>query len=198
MRFMTAAVVAAAMLASPAFAQGPANAARPADARGAALPDGYRIGPDDVLIVSYWREKDMSAEVVVRPDGKITLPLLNDVDAVGSTPDQLRERIAAAASRFVESPSVTVSVKQINSRKVFITGQVEKPGAYPLAGPTTIVQVIAMAGGLREYANGKKIFVLRAENGRQRSFAFNYENFMEQRNLAQNIELKPSDTVIVP
>ena len=114
-------------------------------------PSGYVIGPDDVLTVIVWREKEMSGEAVVRPDGKISLPLINDIQAMGLTPDQLRATVTDAAKRFVEEPTVTVVVKQINSRKVFITGQVGKPGAYPLNGSTTVLQLIAMAGGVAEY-----------------------------------------------
>ena len=128
-------------------------------------PADYVIGTDDVLIVMFRREKDMSAEVVVRPDGKITLPLLNDVQATGLTPDQLRETITEQAGRLVEEPNVTVMVKQINSRKVFITGQVAKPGAYPFGTRMTVLQLIAMAGGLGEFAKGKDILILR-ENAR--------------------------------
>ena len=164
-------------------------------------PANYVIGPDDVLSVVFWRDKDLTSDVVVRPDGKISLPLLNDVQAGGLTPDQLREAVCTAARRFIEEPSVTVIVKQIKSRKLFITGQVEKPGSYVLSGPTTVVQLIAMAGGLKEFADGRKILIMRtttAASGRQVGFPFNYEQVLTGKNLAQNIELKPGDTVIVP
>jgi polysaccharide biosynthesis/export protein len=162
-------------------------------------PPGYVIGPDDVLQVLYWREKDMSAEVTVRPDGKITLPLLNDVQAGGLTPDQLRDKIDELSKKFLqEDPTVTVAVKAINSRKVFITGSVNKPGPYPLTAPTTVLQVIAMAGGLTEFANQSKIGVMRQENGKLVRYPFNYKDVAKGKNLEQNIELKPGDTVIVP
>ncbi len=161
-------------------------------------PPGYLIGPDDVLQVLYWREKDLSAEVTVRPDGMISLPLLNDVQASGLTPDKLRDSVTEAAKRFVEDPSVTIVVKQINSRKVFITGEVAKPGPYPLTAPTTVLQLIAMAGGLSEFADSKNITIMRTENGRPVSLSFNYKDVTKRKNLKQNIELKPGDTVIVP
>jgi polysaccharide export outer membrane protein len=162
-------------------------------------PPGYVIGPDDVLQVLYWREKDMSAEVTVRPDGMITLPLLNDVRAGGLTPDQLRDKINEMSKKFLqEDPTVTVAIKTINSRKVFITGSVNKPGPYPLTSPTTVLQVIAMAGGLTEFANQSKIAVMRQENGKLVRYPFNYKDVARGRNLEQNIELKPGDTVIVP
>lgn len=161
-------------------------------------PPGYVIGTDDVLSVLFWRDKDLSADVVVRPDGNITLPLLNDIQAAGLTPDQLRERVLEGARRYVEDPNVTVIVKQINSRKVFITGEVQKPGPYPLLGPTTVLQLIAMAGGLKEFADSKRIIVMRNEGGRPVGYPFNYKKILERINLRQNIELKPGDTVIVP
>ena len=181
----------------------PAATAKPAGApalpAGVTAPAGYVIGPDDNLAIVYWREKDMSADVVVRPDGMISLPLLNEVKASGLTPEELRAAITQSASKFVEEPTVSVVVKAINSRKVFITGLVAKPGPYPLGGPTTVLQLISNAGGLAEYANKKKIVVVRkGDNGREMTLLFNYEDVMKGKNMAQNIELKPGDTVIVP
>jgi polysaccharide export outer membrane protein len=167
-----------------------------------AAPDrsaGYVIGPDDVLSIVFWRDKDMSCDVVVRPDGRISLPLVNDIQAGGLTPAQLREAVNIEARRFVEEPSVTVVVKQINSRKLFITGQVEKPGPYPMSGPTTVLQLISMAGGLREFAEGKRILIMRTDKaGKQTGHVFNYRQVMSGKNLEQNIELQPGDTVVVP
>jgi polysaccharide export outer membrane protein len=177
------------------------NLPPPAEATAAAgitPPPGYVIGPDDVLSVMYWREKDMSADVAVRPDGMITLPLLNEVQASGLTPDQLREKVAAAASKFVEDPSVTVVVKAINSRKVYVTGMVAKPGYYQLTGAMTVVQLLATAGGIQEFADSKNITIVRKEGGKQVAYAFNYKDFIKRKNLKQNIELKPGDTVMVP
>jgi polysaccharide biosynthesis/export protein len=178
------------------------NAARPAGApaipAGVTPPAGYVIGPDDQLGIIYWREKDMSADVVVRPDGLISLPLLNDIQASGLTPEQLRLAITQGASKFVEEPTVSVVVKLINSRKVFITGQVGKPGFYPINSPTTVLQLIATAGGVAEYADKGKISIVRREDGKDTSFRFNYEEVMKGKKLTQNIELKPGDTVVVP
>jgi len=166
------------------------------------LPADYVIGTDDVLLVVFRREKDMSAEVLVRPDGKITLPLLNDVQAAGLTTTQLRDKVTEEGKRFVEDPSVTIVVKQINSRKVFITGQVNKPGPYPLGDRMTVMQLISTAGGLTEYAKKKNIVVLREggvrPGGKPATFRFNYDDVLKLKNLAGNIELKPGDTVIVP
>lgn len=206
----TSALVLIVSASGPAFAQGtPAAPSVTAPTRAAVTgapvvpgavvpPAGYVIGAEDVLAIVFWREKDLSIESAVRPDGMITLPLLNDLHAAGLTPDQLRERIQAAATKYVEDPSVTVVVRTINSRKVFITGQVAKPGQYPLTAPTTVMQLIAMAGGLHEFANTKKILIMRTEGGQQIAKPFSYQDVLNRKNLKQNIELQPGDTVIVP
>jgi polysaccharide export outer membrane protein len=183
-------------------AQAPQGAVAAAPTRAAAgvpvAPD-YVIGADDVLSIMFWRDKDLSApEVIVRPDGKVTLPLLNDVQAAGRTPEELGNAIRDAARKFVEDPNPTVIVKEIKSRRVFITGRIEKPGPYPLNGKTTILQLIAMAGGLREYVDGKNISLMRNEQGKQSVYAFNYQDVVKKQYLHQNIELKPGDVVVVP
>lgn len=161
-------------------------------------PPDYVIGPQDVLAIVFWRERDLSSEVVVRPDGRISLPLLNDVEVAGLTPDQARERLRELAHEYVEDPNPTVVVRQIHSRKVFITGNVERPGTFPLMQSTSVLQLIALAGGLREFADASSIVVVRNDSGQQVTFPFNYNHVKNRRNLAQNIELKPGDTVIVP
>ena len=164
----------------------------------AAIPADYTIGPDDVLSVVFWRDAEMSAEVVVRPDGKISLPLLNDIQASGLTPADLKVQIEQQAKKFVETPTVSIVVKQIHSRKVFITGSVVHPGAYALGGQTTVLQLIAMAGGLTEYADSKKIVISRTDGGRPVTLRFNYKDFINGKNLQSNVVLKPGDTVVVP
>lgn len=185
---------AVALAQAPSQSEAPAGAAAPAGA----VPPGYVIGADDVLSVLVWREADLSADVTVRPDGMISLPLVNDLRAAGLTPDQLREQITTAVAKYVADPAVTVVVKAINSRKVFITGQVMKPGQYPLQTGTTVLQLIATAGGLAEYADRENIRVVRMENGRPVAHRFNYNDVSRGRGLLQNIELKPGDTVVVP
>jgi polysaccharide export outer membrane protein len=162
------------------------------------VPPEYVIGADDVMKVDFWRDKDMSSEVTVRPDGKISLPLINEIQAAGLTPAQLRDRISEEARKYVEDPTVTVEVKAINSRRVYITGEVKKPGPYALTGSMTVLQLISIAGGLGDYAKQDKITIVRAENGKQKAFGFNYKEVLNQRKLEQNIELKPGDTVAVP
>ncbi|MGH9387868.1 MAG: polysaccharide biosynthesis/export family protein [Vicinamibacterales bacterium] len=166
-----------------------------------AAPLDYVIGPDDILTISFWRDKDLSAEVVVRPDGKVSLQLINEVQAAGLTPEQLRVSVTQAASKFVEDPTVTVVVKQINSRKVFVVGQVNKPGTYMLGGPMTVVQMIAVAGGLTDFADRENIVIVRAErrpDGEPLSVRINYSDLMKRKNLKQNVDLKPGDTIMVP
>jgi len=161
-------------------------------------PPGYVIGPEDVLGILFWRDQEMSGDVTVRPDGMITLPLMGDMKAAGLTPDALKQQIQQAAAKYINDANVTIVVRQINSRKVFITGQVTTPGAYPLTGPRTVMQLIALAGGLTEYADAKNISIMREEQGRTRSFKFNYKDVSKGRNLQQNIVLQPGDTVVVP
>jgi polysaccharide biosynthesis/export protein len=163
---------------------------------GMAVPTDYLIGPDDLLGVTFWRDPDMSGDHTVRPDGMITLPLLKDIKAAGLTPQQLAEQIQQAASKLIEDPNVTVSVRQINSRNVFITGQVGRPGAFPVTGQMTVVQLLSLAGGLTEFANGKKISITRP--GQNTVFRFNYNEVLDGKKLEQNIVLKPGDTVLVP
>jgi len=174
----------------------PENAA--SSPTGVTAPTDYVIGPDDVLQIVFWREKDLSSEVIVRPDGKISLSLLNDVQAAGLTPEQLRQQVTAAASRYVTDPSVTVVVKTINSRKVFVTGMVNKPGTYALNDQMTVLQMLAVAGGLGEFAKAEEIVVMRAEGGETKSYKFNYKDVRRGKNLQQNITLRPGDTIVVP
>jgi polysaccharide biosynthesis/export protein len=186
---------------APAWAQrpgAPAASPAPAAATKADLPRDYVIGHDDVLDIRFWKEETLSREVTVRPDGKIALELLNEVQAAGKTPEQLREQLMTEARRFMEEPSVAVIVKQINSRRVYITGLVQKPGAYPLTASMTVLQLISLAGGLTEFAKGKEIVVMRTENGAPLAYPFNYEDIRKGRRLSQNVTLKPGDTVVVP
>lgn len=156
----------------------------------------YVIGPDDVLEVAYWNDKEPSAEVTVRPDGGISLPLVGDLMVAGLTPAAAAERIRVKASEFLQAPVVTVLVKRINSRKVFITGEVARPGAYPITGPTTVLQMIATAGGLTDFADREGIIVIRAGQTPQH-FTINYKQIAKLRNLDQNITLVPGDTIVV-
>jgi polysaccharide biosynthesis/export protein len=173
-------------------------AAPPTLTEGIKPPADYVIGVDDSFDIVYWQDKEMSATVVVRPDGYISLPLVNDIKAAGLTPEELRVAVTAAATKFVEGPTVSVVTKAINSRKIYITGQIAKPGAYPLMDAMTVVQMLATAGGPTEYAKTDKIMILRKENGKDVSFKFNYEKVSEGKALEQNILLKPGDSILIP
>ncbi len=159
---------------------------------------GFTIGPEDVLGVVFWKDQDMTSDVVVRPDGMITLPLIRDIKAAGLTPDQLADRVQQVAREYVTDASVTVVVRQMHSRKVFITGEVRRPGAYPLASSMTVMQLIAISGGLTEWADSKTISVIRTEAGRTTTSMFDYKEVAKGKKVDQNLVLKPGDTVVVP
>ena len=163
-----------------------------------ATEPGFTIGPEDVLGIFVWREAEVSGDVAVRPDGMITLPLIRDVKAAGLAPNELADRIQEALREFITDPSVTVVVRQMNSRKVFITGEVAKPGAYSLASSMTVMQLIAIAGGINEFAEANGISVMRVEAGKTKTFKFEYKDVARGKKPEQNIVLKPGDTVVVP
>jgi polysaccharide biosynthesis/export protein len=158
----------------------------------------YRIGPQDVLRVDVWREDQLTRTVPVRPDGKITLPLLNDVQAVGMTPMQLAGVISDGLKKYVNNPQVTVSVTEINSRRVYVTGEVTRPGAFPLLPNMTVLQALTSAGGFTQFARTKSIYVLRMEGGLQGKHAFNYKDVINGKKAEDNIQLQPGDTIVVP
>lgn len=161
--------------------------------------DNYVIGPDDVLAINVWKEPDLSRTVPVRPDGKITLPLVGDIGASGTTPKQLQTTIQQSLSTFVSQPAVTVIVQEAKSHRFNIIGAVQKPGAYVLASPTTVLDAIALAGGFRDWAKVKDIYVLRTgANGLHTKLAFNYKKVIKGDDSAPNIELQMGDTVVVP
>ena len=186
--------------ASPAQPQAPTAENPPAVVRppGLAIPRSYVIGPEDVLGIVYWRDKEMSTDARVRPDGRIALPLINEVQAAGLTPEELQKKITEESKKYMEDASITIVVREINSLKIFITGQVGKPGTYPLTSSMTVIQLIALAGGLNEYANAKNIMIMRKDGDKQVSLKFNYKEVAAGKKLEQNIELKAGDTVVVP
>jgi polysaccharide export outer membrane protein len=165
---------------------------------GVPMPTDYVIGPDDVLGIVFWRDADMTGDVTVRPDGQITLPLIGDIKAAGLQPEALKEAVKKAAAKFISDPNVTVVVRQINSRNVFITGNVTRPGAYPVSGQMRILQLIAVAGVLTEFADEKNITVTRTSGERIEYIKVNYKDVARGKKLEQNVVLKPGDTVVVP
>ena len=161
------------------------------------LPTDYVIGVDDLLGVVFWKEKELSAEVVVRPDGKISLPMLNDVRAVGLTPEQLAKVIEQAATKFVRDGGATVMVKEVRSRKVYVIGEVSRPGTFQLASEMTVLQAIAEAGGFLEHADRGDVVIVRNEAGTEKRYKFNYNEVVRGKNTQQNIKLLPGDTILV-
>jgi polysaccharide export outer membrane protein len=170
----------------------------PATPAAVAPPSDYVIGPEDVLGVVFWREPDLSGDVTVRPDGRITIPVIGEIQAAGRRPEVLQVQIAEAAGKYISSVNVVVIVRTINSRKIFVTGRVATPGAYPLMQPLTVMQAIALAGGLTDFADPKGISILRVENGKTKPVPFNYQDIARGRSLDQNVLLQPGDTVVVP
>jgi len=160
--------------------------------------DEYVIGAGDNLSIQVWREPNLSGNFTVRPDGKITFPLLNDIKAEGLTPLQLKKVIESGLAKYISAPVVTVVVTSANSKNIFVMGKVNSPGRYPLTGPTTVLQALAQAGGLAEWAKGDEIVILRTENGKQRKIEFDYDDVSKGKHLEQNIFLKPGDTIVVP
>jgi polysaccharide biosynthesis/export protein len=160
-------------------------------------PD-YRIGPQDVITINVWKEPDISRVIPVRPDGKISIPLLNDVVAGGLTPMQLANVITEGLKKYINGPQVTVIITEINSRRVYVLGQVGRPGAFPLLPNMTVLQLLSSCGGFTEFANSKKIYILRAVGDKQVKIFFNYKDVVSGRKPGDNIALEPGDTLVVP
>jgi len=161
--------------------------------------DSFVIGVDDVLAINVWKETEISRPVPVRSDGKISLPLAGEVQAAGQTPRQLELEIASRLQNYISEPEVTVIVQQINSQKFNILGQVVKPGSYPLTNSPTILDAIAVAGGFRDFAKKKSIYILRqSPGGGQLRVPFNYKNVIKGKDADQNVQLQPRDTIVVP
>jgi polysaccharide export outer membrane protein len=166
---------------------------------GKAHDNSFVIGNDDRLAINVWKEPDLTRSLPVRSDGKISLPLVGEVLATGRTPLQLEEEISSRLKNYITDPEVTVIVEQINSQKFNILGQVVKPGSYPLAAATTVLDAIAAAGGFRDFAKQRNIYILRhGAGGRDIRVGFNYKDVIRGKNSGQNIKLEPHDTVVVP
>ncbi len=161
--------------------------------------DTYIIGTEDVLSINVWKEPEMSRMVPVRPDGMISLPLLGEIKAAGLTPVQLKEQISVPLRKLMSEPEVTVIVTEVHSLSFNIVGQVMKPGYYPLTRRMTVLDAIAIAGGFRDFAKQKKVYVLRTmADGKQVRLPFNYKEVIKGKNAAQNIEMQPRDTLVIP
>jgi polysaccharide export outer membrane protein len=173
-------------------------AARPEGINPPKVGKDYVIGADDVLDVSVWKEQELTRTLQVRPDGKISMPLLGDVQASGLTPTQLAQTVSERLKKYLTAPQVTVILTQINSQRVYVTGEVTRPGAYPVLPGMTILQAITSAGGLTQFANGKKIFLMRDENHIQTKHPFSYKEVLDGRKAEENLPVKAGDTIVVP
>jgi len=175
------------------------TAPKPTDANMGVRPDAYVIGAEDVISVYVWKEPDMTRALPVRPDGMISLPLIGEIKAAGNTPVQLQGILADAMKKYVSDPQVTVVVEKVASLNFNIVGEVSRPGYFPLTRRLTVLDAISMAGGFRDFAKTKKIYVLRTSaNGTQERLPFNYKEVIAGKNPQQNIELQPRDTIVVP
>lgn len=163
-------------------------------AAGAVDPNTYRIGAGDVVSIRVWREPELTSQQAVRPDGKLTMPLIGDINAVDLTPNEIAAGITKQLQEFIINPNVMVVVLQVRSKKYTITGEIGRPGSYPLLVPTTVMDAITNAGGFRDFANRKKITVLRGDE----RFKFNYNDAIKGKNKEQNIELRDGDLIVVP
>jgi polysaccharide biosynthesis/export protein len=157
-------------------------------------PRTYVIGPEDILSIHVWREQELSSAVQVRPDGKITLPLIGELEAAGQTPEGLKTKIVEALQEYIVKPEVIVSIRSVLSRKYYITGEVNRPGPFPLVVPTTVLEALSNAGGFREFANTKKITILR----KGKLLKFNHNEVVKGKKMEQNIMLENGDFVNVP
>jgi len=196
-----AAAAAVLLAAGMAWAQDPpakpaATTAPDKAVEAAAAPD-YVIGPEDVLHIAVWKEADLTATLPVRPDGKISLPLLDDVQAAGLTPIQLSESLTEKLKKFVADPRVTVVVTAINSKRIYLVGEIARSGAMPMLPHMTVLQALSSAG-LSQFANTKRIYVLRSTNGKEEKLPVNYQKLVKGQAMEQNYVLVPGDTIVVP
>ena len=183
----------------PGASNAPADSAPAEGNRIKAHDTTFVIGNDDMLSINVWKEADLSRTIPVRSDGKISLPLVGELQASGRTPSQLEQDITNRLRSYMTDPEVSVMVQQINSEKINVLGQVAKPGSYALAVAGTVMDGIAAAGGLRDFAKKKSIYVLRKNaTGGESRYVFNYNDFIKGKNTSQNIKLEPHDTVVVP
>ncbi len=164
-------------------------------ARASEPPSGYLIGLGDILRITVWKEPDLTLDVTVRLDGMITLPLIGDVQAAGRVPSQLAGNLATELKRFIENPRVTVTVTQATSARIYVVGQMVRPGEFPLSGRMTVLKALALAGGFKEFAKPESIVIVRED---QKVIPFNYKHVGEGKDMSQNVLLAAGDTIIVP
>ena len=158
----------------------------------------YVVGPEDILTIYVWKEPDLTQDVTVLPDGKLTFPLVGEIQAQGKTVIELKDAITQRLQDYVTAPEVTVVVREIHSRRIYAMGKLNTPGPYPLAAGMTVVQALSTAGGFAEWADEKNILVIRREGEKEIQYKFDYKEYIAGKNLEQNILLKPNDTIVVP
>ena len=185
------------VLAQDAPAAAPAATVPAAPANAAAAAPDYVIGPLDVINVNVWNEANLTATLPVRPDGKISLPLLGDVEAAGMTPSQLADSLKEKLKKYVADPRVVVVVTAINSKRIYLLGEVSHSGAMPMLPGMTVLQALSTAG-IGQFAHTKKIYVLRTQNGKQEKLPVNYPKLVKGEGMEQNYALQPGDTIVVP
>ena len=195
MQVKTLAVVALGLVASLGALAAAADRPAPDPGRAAAAPAGYVIGVGDLLRINVWKEPELTSDATVRLDGMITVPLLGDVQAAGRAPAQLAGTLMAELDRFVEKPRVTVSVSQANSARVYVVGQMVRPGEFPLSGRLTVLKALALAGGFKDFARPESIVIVRED---QTVLPFNYKRVTDGKDVSQNVLLAAGDTIVVP
>jgi polysaccharide biosynthesis/export protein len=161
------------------------------------LPD-YRISPEDLLEISVWREEDLQGQVVVRPDGGISFPLVGDIKAAGKSPAELQAEITQRLEAYIPDAVVTVSIVELRGLRIYVSGQVQNPGQYTVGRYVDVLQALSLAGGLTPFADDRSISIIRRVDGREVVYGFNYREVQRGRNLKQNIMLEPDDVVVVP
>ena len=174
------------------------RAAAKLDPRAAEMAAEFQIGPEDLLDISVWKNVELSRVVPVRPDGKVSLPLVNDIQAAGLTPSQLRDQIAKKLTEYIPAPEVSVMVREVHSRKVAVVGAVKMPGRYEMKSPMTVLEALALAQGLTDFASRDRIVILREVNGKTTQIPFNYRKIADDDSAQQNFFLRPGDVVVVP
>jgi polysaccharide export outer membrane protein len=194
-RWSSVVVAGLGLLACVGSARAQERGAKPAAARTTTPASGYMIGLGDVLRINVWKEPDLTLDVTVRLDGMITVPLIGDVQAAGRVPSQLAGTLVTELQRFIENPRVTVTVTQATSAKIYVVGQMVRPGEFPLSGHMTVLKALALAGGFKEFAKPESIVIVRED---QRVIPFNFKHVGEGKDMSQNVLLSAGDTIVVP
>jgi polysaccharide export outer membrane protein len=196
--FTLSAIVLVFALSGPAIGSAETPADQANSKKAAAIDPSYVIGPTDILEIQVWREPDFSRQVLVRPDGKLTLPLVGDIHVSGMNTMDLKELLTAKLKDYIDSPEVTVILVESHSKNFYIIGKVARPGTYALTPGMTVLQALSVAGGLGEWADKDSIRIIRSSDTKEKVIRFDYDKVMSGKNLGQNILLQPNDTIVVP